>query len=105
MQEDRVPERWQQPIRGVVEAIALQAAGDTEFADDMATFLQGAASDDGPNGALLMKFSAVLRGERGESLTKGLSDNESLIMHALLDRLRNAGLLHWGSSNPGCASL
>ena len=94
MQEDRVPERWELPIQGVVEAVVRQAAGDTEFADVMAAYLQGAASSDGPNQAVLMKFSAVLRGERGESLTKGLSDNESLIVHTLLDRLQVAGLLH-----------
>ena len=91
-EEGDVPEVWQGPIQAVIDAVALQASGDSEPADDLRVFLEGAASADGPNTAALIRFVAVLRGERNETLTEGLSGYEARAVRVLLDRLRDAGL-------------
>jgi WD40 repeat protein len=90
---DGLPTVWRGPVQGVVDAITQRAAGDPTLADDLIVYIEGALSaGDGPTTAVLAKFVAVLRGERGDSLLRGLSETESRVVRVLLDRLRTAGL-------------
>jgi hypothetical protein len=73
-----------------VDAVARQEAGDDTdnvFTDAVDERLRSMASSNGLDKVVLERFVYVLYGSRGETLLKGLSAEQALIVRALLARL------------------